>query len=40
MGTRSTSAWGKEMRRSSRENMRWKGSTKRRICFGREGGQS
>lgn len=27
-GTRSTSAWGKAMRRSLRENMRWKGSTK------------
>jgi len=31
MGTLSTSACGKEMRRSLRENMRWNGSTKRRI---------
>jgi hypothetical protein len=27
-GTRSTSAWGKAMRRSLSENMRWKGTTR------------
>jgi hypothetical protein len=32
-GTRSLSAWGKEMRRSLRENMRWKGSTKNWIWY-------